>query len=92
MRWEVMLEDFYYEIEHPSGCRIPHVDGLIRFPVMMITRDSVLLKLKFAQENDDEVWVIKGILKTKPYKNYYIKGDKICGWHLTSSYCNCHAD
>ena len=51
------------------------VDVLSRFPAMMIILDSHLFKLKFPQENNEEICPVKEILKTKPYKDYCIRSD-----------------
>ena len=51
-----------------------HVDELCQFPVMLINHNSFLLKLKAAQEQDDEIRAIKEILLVKPYNDYcYIR-------------------
>ncbi|GFV11306.1 retrovirus-related Pol polyprotein from transposon 17.6 [Trichonephila clavipes] len=42
-RWELQLEEFYYEIEHRAGSLMKHVDALSRYPVMM--RFSVHFKI-----------------------------------------------
>lgn len=50
-----------------------YVDALSRFPVILIMHDSVLLKLKSAQDHIKEIRTIKEILQTKRYKVYSMK-------------------
>lgn len=69
-RWALLLEDFSYEIEHRSGTKMRHVDALSRNPVMAINIDSVHLKIKRAQDKDDEIKNIKTSLEETSNKDY----------------------
>ncbi|GBN36639.1 Retrovirus-related Pol polyprotein from transposon 17.6, partial [Araneus ventricosus] len=40
-RWALLLEEFDYEIVHRSGQRMQHVDALSRYPVAIITSDTL---------------------------------------------------
>ncbi|GFT35938.1 transposon Ty3-I Gag-Pol polyprotein [Trichonephila clavipes] len=40
-RWALLLKEYDYEIVHRSGQRMQHVDALSRYPVTMITSDTL---------------------------------------------------
>lgn len=73
-RWALLMQDFDYEVEHRSGSKMNHVDALSRYPVMII-QDSLVTKIKTAQEQDSEIQTIKEILKLKPYSDFLLKSD-----------------
>lgn len=66
-RWALYLEDYNYDIEHRAGSAIRHVDALSRNPVLTIEmNDDVSIKIRRAQENDEEICTIKRVLATTP--------------------------
>ena len=71
-RWVLLLQEFNYTIEHRSGTKMPHVDALSRSPINIfpVVIDDILPKLKLAQDEDNEIKVIKELLKTSNYDNY----------------------
>ena len=75
VRWVFQLVDFDFEIEHRSGTRLACVDALSRNPVCSLITIIFFLKLKTAQEQDDEIRGIKEILLIKPYNIYSNKSD-----------------
>lgn len=73
-RWALMLEEYDYAIEHRPGVQMRHVDALSRFPVMVITtNDSFIVRLRRAQETDNELEAVKEVLKDKPYKDFVLE-------------------
>ncbi|GBL82029.1 Retrovirus-related Pol polyprotein from transposon 297, partial [Araneus ventricosus] len=76
-RWALMLEEYDYVIEHRQGTRMRHVDALSRNPVCMIIQDSLTLQILKAQNSDENVKVIKDLLKIKnQHDDYIIKASK----------------
>lgn len=73
-RWALLLQDFDYVIEHRSGSKMNHVDALSRYPIMLV-QDSLLTKIRKAQEEDSEIQTIKELLKVKPYNDFFLKAD-----------------
>lgn len=48
------LQDFVFNIEHRAGDRMKHVDGLSRFPVMLVTSE-IRARICKAQQEDDHL-------------------------------------
>ncbi|GFW52570.1 retrovirus-related Pol polyprotein from transposon 412 [Trichonephila clavipes] len=69
-RWALQLEEFDYEIEHRAGNRMKHVDVLSRYPVMMVCNDTLTLKLKKAQEEDDNIQTLKSLLEKQESEEF----------------------
>lgn len=74
----LLLEEFNY-IEHRPGKSIIHVDALSRnsLPVCMIVdeRDSLTIKFRRTQQDDDDVKKIFDAIKEENIDNYIIKND-----------------
>ncbi|GBN22564.1 hypothetical protein AVEN_62202-1 [Araneus ventricosus] len=62
-KWALQLEEFDYEIEHPSGTRMQYVDALSRHPVMIISNDTLSAKLKKAKYEDENIQTLKSLLE-----------------------------
>ncbi|GFW19924.1 retrovirus-related Pol polyprotein from transposon 17.6 [Trichonephila clavipes] len=69
-RWALQLEEFDYEIEHRAGSRMKHVDALCRYPVMMVSNDTLTSKLKKAQEEDDNIETFKSLLEKQESEEF----------------------
>jgi len=65
------LQDFDYEIEHRSGSKMRHVDALSRVSCYTLT-DSLFHGLREAQLLDDWTKVLKSVVETKGYEDFYI--------------------
>lgn len=75
-RWVLLLQEYDYEVEHRAGTQMRHVDSLSRYPIMAISEDNTLIRLKQAQGNDDELMAIIHILQEKvSHDDYFMKGD-----------------
>ncbi|GFU23089.1 transposon Tf2-9 polyprotein [Trichonephila clavipes] len=70
-RWAFQVEEFDYEIEHRTGCRMKHVDALSRYPVMMVCNDTLISKLKKAQEEDDNIQPLKSFLEKQESEEFF---------------------
>lgn len=65
---------FYFKsIEHRTGSRMKHVDALSRYPVMFVTTNEILAKMKKAQYDDGKVALIIKVLEREPYEDYFLK-------------------
>lgn len=71
-RWALLLSEFDYKIEHRPGDRMKHVDALSRHPVMTITLNDVIPKIRRAQGNDDGIKAIIEIAKQKEFEGYFV--------------------
>ncbi|GFV96508.1 retrovirus-related Pol polyprotein from transposon 17.6 [Trichonephila clavipes] len=58
-RWTLLLEEYDYEIAHRSGQRMQHVDALSRYPVTIITSDTLTARLQRAQQEDENIQNLK---------------------------------
>ncbi|GFS93246.1 retrovirus-related Pol polyprotein from transposon 17.6 [Trichonephila clavipes] len=58
-RWTLLLEEYDYEIVHRSGQRMQHVDALSRYPVTIITSDTLTARLQRAQQEDENIQNLK---------------------------------
>ncbi|GFT78144.1 transposon Tf2-11 polyprotein [Trichonephila clavipes] len=72
-RWALQLEEFDYEIEHRAGSRKKHVDALSRYPVMIVYNDTLTSKLKKAQEEDDNIQILKSLLEKQESENFFVR-------------------
>jgi len=70
-----MLEDFKYIIEHRAGTKMRHVDALSRYPVMLVTTDEIIFKIKKAQHDDSGITPIIKILESQSYEDYFLKSN-----------------
>ncbi|GFW23394.1 transposon Tf2-6 polyprotein [Trichonephila clavipes] len=52
-RWALLLEEYDYEIVHPSGQIMQHVDALSRYLVTIIT-SNILTAIQRAQQDDEK--------------------------------------
>lgn len=78
-RWALLLEEFNYSIEHRPGTKMSHVDALSRSPIesLCIKVESILPRLKQAQEEDSEIKTIKELLKVSNYDNFFERNEII---------------
>ncbi|GFT14560.1 transposon Tf2-9 polyprotein [Trichonephila clavipes] len=74
-RWALFLEDFNYEIIHPSGKQMGHVDCLSRYPVITITYDEITTKLANCQRKDEYINSLKTLLENKQINDFVVKND-----------------
>lgn len=75
-RWALSLQDYNYTIEHRSGSKMAHVDSLSRIQVLTSHfSDSIVHKIKRAQDNDPSLAAIVELLKKGPYDDYCIKNE-----------------
>ncbi|GFW21690.1 retrovirus-related Pol polyprotein from transposon 17.6 [Trichonephila clavipes] len=58
-RWTLLLEEYDYEIVHRSCQRMQHVDALSRYPVTIITSDTLTARLQRAQQEDENIQNLK---------------------------------
>jgi len=63
-RWVLLLEEFDYEIVHRPGQRMQHVDALSRYPVAIITNDTLTSRLKRAQQEVEYIQNLKSVIGT----------------------------
>ncbi|GFS86143.1 uncharacterized protein TNCV_660361 [Trichonephila clavipes] len=70
-RWTLQLEEFDYEIEHRAGSRMKHVDALSRYPVMIVCNDTLISKLKKAQEENDNIQSLKSLLEKQEAETFF---------------------
>ncbi|GFY40373.1 retrovirus-related Pol polyprotein from transposon 17.6 [Trichonephila inaurata madagascariensis] len=63
-RWALLLEEYDYEIVHRSGQRMQHVDALSRYPVTIITSDTLTARLQRAQQEDENIQHLKSLIGT----------------------------
>lgn len=74
-RWALLLEDYDYSIEHRSGTRMKYVDALSRYPVMTISKHSVLTQVKTQQKQDNEIKALSEVARDKTYNGYHVTND-----------------
>lgn len=72
-RWALLLEDFEYTIEHRPGQRMKHADALSRNPVLIITEDGLIPRIRRAQEKDEELQETMNRAKDKKDNNFFMK-------------------
>ncbi|GFX81932.1 retrovirus-related Pol polyprotein from transposon 17.6 [Trichonephila clavipes] len=74
-RWTLLLEEYDYEIAHRSGQRMQHVDALSRYPVTIITSDTLTARLQRAQQEDENIQNLKSLIGTNNATDFFIKND-----------------
>ena len=74
-RWTFLLSEFNYTTEHCKGTIVCHVDALSYHPICMTDQDAFILKIIQDQATDDHIEVIKQIVQTQPYNDYFLKDD-----------------
>lgn len=78
-RWALLLEEYDYVIEHRPGKNMAHVDALSRNPLPMCMildeRDSLTVKFKQAQQDDNDVKRIFDAVKAGNIDGYIIRSD-----------------
>lgn len=76
-RWALLLEEFDYSIEHRPGKSMLHVDALSRNPLPVCMsideRDTLAMKFKRAQQDDNDVRKIFEAVKEGNIDSYIIK-------------------
>ncbi|GFW39516.1 retrovirus-related Pol polyprotein from transposon 17.6 [Trichonephila clavipes] len=73
-RWELLLEEYDYEIVHRSGQRMQHVDALSRYPVTIITRDTLTARLQRAQQ-EENIQNLKSQKRTNNAADFFTKNE-----------------
>lgn len=78
-RWTLLLEEFQYKIEHQPGKNMSHVDALSRYPIQacnLVERqgDGLTVKLKKAQQDDDDVKKVFDRANLRQINGYVVKG------------------
>ncbi|GFW45550.1 transposon Tf2-9 polyprotein [Trichonephila clavipes] len=74
-RWTLLLEEYDYEIAHRSGQRMQHVDALSRYPVTIITSDTLTARLQRAQQEDENIQNLKSLIGTNNATDFFIKNE-----------------
>ncbi|GFW77787.1 transposon Tf2-6 polyprotein [Trichonephila clavipes] len=72
-RWALLLEEYDYEIAHRSGQRMQHVDALSRYPVTIITSDTLTARLQRAQQEDENIQNLKSLIGTNNATDFLLK-------------------
>ncbi|GFW36413.1 transposon Tf2-9 polyprotein [Trichonephila clavipes] len=73
-RVAMLLEEFGYEIIHRPGQRMKHVDALSRYPVMVM-RDTLTLRLKNAQSEDERIITLKAPLGSGNSQEFFERNE-----------------
>ncbi|GFW18106.1 transposon Tf2-9 polyprotein [Trichonephila clavipes] len=74
-RWTLLLEEYDYEIVHRSGQRMQHVDALSRYPVTIITSDTLTARLQRAQQEDENIQNLESLIGTNNATDFFIKNE-----------------
>ncbi|GFT90524.1 transposon Tf2-6 polyprotein [Trichonephila clavipes] len=74
-RWTLLLEEYDYKIAHRSGQRMQHVDALNRYPVTIITSDTLTARLQRAQQEDENIQNLKSLIGTNNATDFFIKNE-----------------
>lgn len=74
-RWVLFLQDFDYEIVHSAGKKMLHVDSLSRSAQVYLIHSELHARICKAQKEDENLNIIREMLKEKEYKDYYIEND-----------------
>ncbi|GBL65388.1 Retrovirus-related Pol polyprotein from transposon 17.6, partial [Araneus ventricosus] len=72
-RWALLLEEFDYEIVRRSGQRMQHVDALSRYPVAIITSDTLTARLKRAQQEDEYTQCLRSMIGSNNDSDFFDK-------------------
>ncbi|GFX30323.1 transposon Tf2-6 polyprotein [Trichonephila clavipes] len=75
VRWALLLEEYDYEIVHRSGQRMQHEDALSRYPVTIITSDTLTAKLQRAQQEDENIQNLKSLIGTNNATDFFTKNE-----------------
>ncbi|GFX34169.1 hypothetical protein TNCV_2072061 [Trichonephila clavipes] len=73
-RWALLLEEYDYEIVHRSGQTMQHVDALSRYPVTMITSDTLTARLQRAQQ-DENIQNLKSLIGTNNATDFFTRNE-----------------
>ncbi|GFU68578.1 retrovirus-related Pol polyprotein from transposon 17.6 [Trichonephila clavipes] len=76
-RWALLLEEYDYEIVHRSGQRMQHVDALSRYPVTIITSDTLTARLQRAQQEDENIQNLKSLIGTNNATDFFFTKNEI---------------
>ncbi|GFT13015.1 retrovirus-related Pol polyprotein from transposon 17.6 [Trichonephila clavipes] len=71
-RWTLLLEEYDYEIVHRSGQKMQHVDALSRYPVTIITSDTLTARLQRAQQEDENIQNLKSLIGTNNATDFFL--------------------
>ncbi|GFX72448.1 transposon Tf2-9 polyprotein [Trichonephila clavipes] len=74
-RWALLLEEYDYEIVHNSGQRMQHVDALSRYPVTMITSDTLPARLQRDQQEDENIQNLKSLIGTNNATDFFTRNE-----------------
>ncbi|GFY19521.1 hypothetical protein TNCV_4646941 [Trichonephila clavipes] len=74
-RWALLLEEYDYEIVHRSGQRMQHADALSRYPVTIITSDTLTARLQRAQQEDENIQNLKSLIGTNNATDFFTKNE-----------------
>ncbi|GFX10265.1 transposon Tf2-9 polyprotein [Trichonephila clavipes] len=74
-RWALLLEEYDYEIVHRSGQRMQHVDALSRYPVTIITSDTLNARLQRAQQEDENIQNLKSLIGTNNATDFFTRNE-----------------
>ncbi|GBO32305.1 Transposon Tf2-8 polyprotein [Araneus ventricosus] len=74
-RWALLLEEFDYEIVHRSGQRMQHVDALSRYPVAIITSDTLTARLKRPQQEDEYTQSLRSMIGSNNDSDFFDKNE-----------------
>ncbi|GBO22481.1 Transposon Tf2-11 polyprotein [Araneus ventricosus] len=74
-RWALLLEEFDYEIVHRSGQRMQHVDALSRYPVAIITSDTLTARLKRVQQEDEYTQSLRSMIGSNNDSDFFDKNE-----------------
>ncbi|GFU76310.1 hypothetical protein TNCV_2169741 [Trichonephila clavipes] len=74
-RCSLLLEEYDYEIVHRSGQRMQHVDALSRYPVTIITSDTLTARLQRAQQEDENIQNLKSLIGTNNTTDFFTKNE-----------------
>lgn len=85
-RWALLLQEFNYEVCHRPGRQMPHVDVLSRNQLPSVLqveecKDSIISRIKKAQQDDEELTPILKTIQTKNIEGYAIKNGILCKEH-----------
>ncbi|GFS68269.1 transposon Tf2-11 polyprotein [Trichonephila clavipes] len=74
-KWALLLEEYDYKIVHRSGQRMKHVDALSRYPVTMITSDTLTARLQRAQQEDENIQNLKSLIGTNNATGFFTRNE-----------------
>lgn len=75
--WLMELQKYDFEIVHRAGSKMQHVDALSR--MYIIETPSIMHNLQQAQESDEQIKMIRELLKKGTYENYVIHNNLVTG-------------